>query len=507
MLHTVLFKARLLFSKARLGVQVINLEVSSMVVGAVVNLEVGGAVSVSHGDAGHRYECKVVDIEDNMVLLHWHGYKRKSWQDFWLDLNSDLIGSIEAANREPPRPAKSLKARNPDHVQGQAEDIARTQELVTPDTMVPDSDSECCRKCSKPLQELSIKCDSCVYRMHMHCSGLAWHTMYRMFEYDVSNVCELCVVAKKSESKDSAAGEPDTIDKMCRVWKKETGSDYDSTIRGRDSSSGGVWMREPNGVEQRQAEKRDAEQLGPRDQSGKDTRPEISKDESPTIPPKGICKKYRRGECPHGANGRKLVENKKCEYRHPRRCINFCKAGTDGLSGCRKGNNCRFFHPTPCKDSEKGAKCRNSKCKLLHFKLGGVALGAEGNRGGELWRKEATPVAISDAQSRKTTKNYMGERIENMFLSLKENLDALQRKQDAFQNNQDAFQKNLEEMWRQLAQTRTVPFQTTSPPLNHWMGSGGAIGVAPLGYQPLSAGPPSGHQQLAVNTPYSTPRF
>ena len=56
MLHTVLSKARLLFSKARLGVQVINLEVSSMVVGAGVNFEVGGAVSVSHGEAGHRYE-------------------------------------------------------------------------------------------------------------------------------------------------------------------------------------------------------------------------------------------------------------------------------------------------------------------------------------------------------------------------------------------------------------------------------------------------------------------
>ena len=167
-------------------------------------------------------------------------------------------------------------------------------------------------------------------------------------------------------------------------------------------------MREPNGVEQRQAEKRDAEQFGPRDQSGKDTRPEISKDESSTIPPKGICKKYRRGECPHGVNGRKLVENRKCEYRHPRRCINFCKSGTDRLSGCRKGNSCRFLHPTPCKDFEKGAKCRNSKCKLLHFKLCGVALGAEGNRGGELWKKEATPVAISDAQSGKTIKNYMG---------------------------------------------------------------------------------------------------
>ena len=177
------------------------------------DLEIGGAVSVSHGEAGHRYECKVVDIEDNMVLLHWHGYGRRSWRDFWLDRNSDRIGSIEAADVVPPRPAKSLKARSPDHDRGQAEDIARTQELVTPDTMVPDSDSECCRKCSKPLQELSVKCYNCVYLMHVQCFGLPWHMLYRLFEYDVANVCELCVVAKKSESKGSAADEPDTIDK------------------------------------------------------------------------------------------------------------------------------------------------------------------------------------------------------------------------------------------------------------------------------------------------------
>ena len=190
------------------------------------NLVVGDAVSVSHGEAGHRYECKVADIEDGTVLLHWHGYKRKL--DFWLDLGSDRIGSIEAADVEPPRPAKSLKkARSLDNVQGPAGDIAKTQESVMPDTMVPGIDRECCRKCSKPLYELSIKCDSCIYRMHLHCSGLPWHTMYRVIEYDVSNVCELCVVAKKSELKDSAAGEPDTTDMICRVWKKETGSDYD----------------------------------------------------------------------------------------------------------------------------------------------------------------------------------------------------------------------------------------------------------------------------------------
>ena len=119
------------------------------------DLEIGGAVSVSHGEAGHRYECKVVDIEDNMVLLHWHGYGRRSWRDFWLDRNSDRIGSIEAADVVPPRPAKSLKAGSPDHECDESlpalgdGNAAGAREVVVLDTPAPASESsECCVECS-----------------------------------------------------------------------------------------------------------------------------------------------------------------------------------------------------------------------------------------------------------------------------------------------------------------------------------------------------------------------
>ena len=33
-----------------------------------------------------------------------------------------------------------------------------------------------------------------------------------------------------------------------------------------------------------------------------------------------ICNKYRRRECPHGANGKTLINGKHCEFAHPRRC-------------------------------------------------------------------------------------------------------------------------------------------------------------------------------------------
>ena len=187
--------------------------------GAGANLKVGDGVSVRHVDDGHRHECKVLKIEENMVLLHWHGYKGKAgpWQDFWLERSSDRLGSIEAADVEPPRPAKSLKTRSADHDRGQVEDIAGTQELVALDTSVPAS--ECCSKCSEPLHELSVKCDGCVYRMHMSCSGLPNHRLYRVLEYGVGIVCEFCVVIKKSETKDSAADEPDLIDNVPSLEK------------------------------------------------------------------------------------------------------------------------------------------------------------------------------------------------------------------------------------------------------------------------------------------------
>ena len=40
-----------------------------------------------------------------------------------------------------------------------------------------------------------------------------------------------------------------------------------------------------------------------------------------------ICKYYRRGDCRHGQRGKTLWNGRTCNFRHPRKCMRFCKFG------------------------------------------------------------------------------------------------------------------------------------------------------------------------------------
>ena len=58
-----------------------------------------------------------------------------------------------------------------------------------------------------------------------------------------------------------------------------------------------------------------------------------------------ICPKYRRGICPHGISGLTKVDNKVCEFYHPKRCMKLCIYGPhDEENGCNKGHDCELFH-------------------------------------------------------------------------------------------------------------------------------------------------------------------
>ena len=80
---------------------------------------------------------------------------------------------------------------------------------------------------------------------------------------------------------------------------------------------------------------------------------------------RGICYKYKRGTCPHGLSGNKLVNGNKCKYEHPKLCKYF---NTSGAKGCMKGASCTFFHPILCKFSVKHKLCTNINCKFAHLK-------------------------------------------------------------------------------------------------------------------------------------------
>ena len=81
-----------------------------------------------------------------------------------------------------------------------------------------------------------------------------------------------------------------------------------------------------------------------------------------------VCKRYKKGICPHGLKGNKIHDGKKCDYEHSKYCIKYCRNGNQQKLGCNKGANCNFFHPVLCKNSVKCKVCTNIECKFIHLK-------------------------------------------------------------------------------------------------------------------------------------------
>ena len=42
-------------------------------------------------------------------------------------------------------------------------------------------------------------------------------------------------------------------------------------------------------------------------------------------------------------------------------------SGPSGRQGCKRGDSCKFYHPTLCKYSLKKRLCTNDKCKFVHL--------------------------------------------------------------------------------------------------------------------------------------------
>ena len=81
-----------------------------------------------------------------------------------------------------------------------------------------------------------------------------------------------------------------------------------------------------------------------------------------------ICPDYKRGCCPHGLRGNRLVDSRKCPNSHPKSCCKFTSFGSKEASGCMRGKNCKFFHPVLCKFSVKKRICTKKDCTFVHLK-------------------------------------------------------------------------------------------------------------------------------------------
>jgi hypothetical protein len=80
------------------------------------------------------------------------------------------------------------------------------------------------------------------------------------------------------------------------------------------------------------------------------------------------CRSYLQRKCPHGLTGKRLIGGKPCPDLHPRQCRFYAKFGNDKRRGCKKGKDCKFFHPKLCRDSENTRCCFNADCTFHHLK-------------------------------------------------------------------------------------------------------------------------------------------
>jgi hypothetical protein len=88
-----------------------------------------------------------------------------------------------------------------------------------------------------------------------------------------------------------------------------------------------------------------------------------------------VCPRYKTRNCPHGKDGKELVEGVSCPLRHPKLCHKYCGQGTNSRYGCTKGKRCEFFHPRLCRNSLKDKHCPVEDCTFTHLK--GTARGPD----------------------------------------------------------------------------------------------------------------------------------
>ena len=277
-----------------------------------LNLAAGEYISVLNEADGLKYECKIekVDKETGELLIHWHGYSKNL--NFRLEGGNNRIGPLKDANVPPPKPTRSRLDNQP---------------LAT-GTNMDDSGSAMnrCSCCSGELMEDHLKCDECGLVTHLTCSGLPDYMLVRFLKSKVGFMCEPCVQEKWS------------LEKIAETKNR-------------------IGATKPKEIEAKQhvAELRH-------------TKKTVVAPNSPNVT--SICNRYRRGQCPHGKNGKKLVEGNKCNYAHPRKCRQYCNAGLDKKHGCRFGKKCKFLHPILCPSSSKrDGVCMGESCKLVHLKV------------------------------------------------------------------------------------------------------------------------------------------
>ena len=184
-----------------------------------------------------------------------------------------------------------------------------------------------------------------------------------------------------------------------------------------------------------------------------------------------VCQKYRKGKCPHGLRGNKLVNGKKCEFEHPKYCNKYCRHGTHQKLGCSKSSDCRYYHPILCKHSLKRKLCTNTDCTFIHLK---------GTR-----RKEKKPPdqgVVLDADSENKNPSSHKGTLNDHFLELRRLVELMQTN----------FLREIADI-RSSLHAPQMPYQYHVPRMAYYPGTGMQQ------FQPQFQTPPFLHSQKSPN--------
>ena len=189
------------------------------------------------------------------------------------------------------------------------------------------------------------------------------------------------------------------------------------------------------------------------------------------------CPEYRKGKCPHGMRGTKVLDGKRCTFTHPKRCTKYCRNGSRGKNGCKKGAECNFDHPTLCRNSVKKRLCTNQQCTYVH--LAGTA-----RKEGISKKKTMHPHGKENNGNKRSRYQTSARRTDQ---STKPQGDSFLELKSLVESIHTSFQAEISMLKASLIQQR-IPMYTTPP----WMNQS----QFPLLSQPTPLIPPGGRVTL-----------
>ena len=177
--------------------------------------------------------------------------------------------------------------------------------------------------------------------------------------------------------------------------------------------------------------------------------------------------------------GTKNIDGKRCAFTHPKRCTKYCRYGSQGKNGCKKGVDCDFDHPTLCRYSVKKRLCTNLQCTYVH--LAGTA------------REEGTNKTKTSSQQGKDNDGKRGKKNQS---NTKHTDSASKSQGDSFlelkslvKSIQASFQAEISKLKASMNQ-QIIPMYATPPWIHQYQSQ------FPTLSQPTTLIPPVGKASL-----------